>query len=126
MSALAYQQNGYLAATKSTGMPRDVEYQMFSRVTGKLNRGTRDGESFNILVEALNENLSLWRTIALDVMDPDNELPPMLRARLFYLYEFTSVHTQKVLRREADPAPLIDVNMSIMRGLRTPASKEKE
>jgi len=44
-----------------------------------------------------------------------------LRAQLVYLGEFTRAHTQKVLRGEADPAPLIDINSAIIRGLRAPA-----
>ena len=124
MSVTARQQNGYLDATRSTGTPREVEYQLFTRVTGKLNRASREDADFSLLVEALNENLKLWQTIAFDVMDEDNDLPPMLRARLFYLYEFTQAHTAKVLHREADAAPLIEINTAIMRGLR-PASDSK-
>ncbi len=119
MSALAKLNNGYLDATRSTGNPRDVEYQLFARVTGRLNKGTQPETPFNQLVDALNENLGIWREVALSVADPDNELPAALRAQLFYLYEFTVAQTQKVLRGEAKAAALIEVNMSIMRGLRT-------
>ena len=118
MSALAKSQNGYLDATRSTGNPREVEYQMFARVTARLNKGNLPNAEFNELAAALNENLTLWREVALSVADPDNELPTSLRAQLFYLYEFTVAQTQKALRGEADIGALIEVNMSIMRGLR--------
>lgn len=118
MSAYSAMQTGYLGVARSTGMPREIEYQLFSQITGRLHRAGTDAVSFPDLAEALNDNLTLWRTIALDVATEDNELPEMLRAQLFYLYEFTDAHTKKVLRREADATALIDVNRSIMRGLK--------
>ena len=118
MQSLAPHQNGYMDATRSVGMPREVEYQLFSKITGKMNQCADDRARFNTLVEALTENLSMWQTIALSVADENNELPPPLRAQLFYLYEFVQHHTPRVLRREADAAPLIEINTSIMRGLR--------
>lgn len=119
MNALARTLNGYLDATRSTGNPRDVEYQLFSIVTGKLNRASHADAPFAELVAALDENARLWREIALDVAAAENGLPQSLRAQLFYLYEFTAAHTQKVLRNQADASALIDVNTSIMRGLRS-------
>lgn len=112
------QTNGYMTATRSTGMPRDVEYQVFCKVTGALNRASTEPVNFSELASALNENLTLWRTIALDVIDADNGLPASLRAQLFYLFEFTQAHTPKVLRREADASALIDINTSMIRGLK--------
>ena len=119
MNALARTTNGYLDATRSTGNPRDVEYQLFSRVTGKLNRASQPDAPFADLASALDENARLWREIALDVAAAENGLPESLRAQLFYLYEFTAAHTQKVLRNQADASALIDVNTAIMRGLRS-------
>ena len=52
MSALAQKMNGYLDATRSTGNPRDVEYQLFSRITGRLNRASLPGAPFADLAEA--------------------------------------------------------------------------
>ncbi len=113
------QTNGYMAATRSTGMPRDIEYQVFCKVTGAINRASSsDPVDFPKLVDALNENLVLWRTLALDVMDEDNGLPKTLRAQLFYLFEFTQIHTGKVLRGEENASALVDINTSIIRGLR--------
>ena len=125
MISVAQKQNGYMDATRTVGLPRDVEYQLFARVTGKLNRGFQESASFPELVEALQENLSLWRTLALDVADEENDLPDQLRAQLFYLFEFTRAHTPKVMRGDADVSALVDINMAIMRGLRsTPAEDQ--
>lgn len=124
MSALAQKQNGYMEATRSVGMPREVEYHLFSQITGRLNRANKEGADFALLAEALHENVALWRTIGLSVAEPENELPPQLRAQLFYLFEFTREHTPKVLRGEADAAALIDINTNIMRGLRQSAPEQ--
>lgn len=118
MPAYALMQNGYVDATKSTGSPRDVEYALFTQITGRLNQAMAGDGDFPALAAAMSENLALWQTIALDVVDDDNAFPDMLRAQLFYLYEFTRAHTRKVLKREADAAALVEVNTSIMRGLR--------
>ena len=116
------QTNGYMAATRPTGMPRDIEYQVFCRATGKLSSAA-DSTSFTEVLEAINENLLLWRTIAMDIIDKDNGLPEQLRAQLFYLYEFTQTHSAKVIQRQADVSALIDVNTAIMRGLRQHSEK---
>lgn len=112
------QTNGYMAATRDTGMPRDIEYQVFCKITGAMNRASTEPVDFPALAAALNENLTLWQTISLDVIDDDNGLPEHLRAQLFYLYEFTQAQTIKILRGEAKTAALIEVNTSIIRGLR--------
>lgn len=126
MEAYLKHRDGYMDATRSVGMPRDIEYQLFARVTGRLNQASI-ADDFTKLIGALHDNLTLWKTIAFDVMDDGNDLPPMLRARLFYLYEFTQAHTRRVQRQEADISALIDVNMSIMRGLRgSDAGPQKE
>ena len=124
MTAAAQKQNGYLNATRTVGMPRDVEYQLFARVTGRLNQGMREGAEFRELVAALQENLTVWRTLALEVMDENNELPAQLRAQIFYLFEFTRAHTQKVMHKEAGADVLVEINTSMMRGLRQRAMAE--
>ncbi|MEL7467943.1 MAG: flagellar biosynthesis regulator FlaF [Pseudomonadota bacterium] len=112
------QTSGYMAAARSTALPRDIEYKVFSNVTGQLKRRASDAADFPALLQALTENLNLWRTIAFDVMDADNGLPQQLRAQLFYLFEFTQAHTTKVMRREAGVEPLIEINSAIMQGLK--------
>lgn len=105
-------------------MPRNIEYQLFSKTTGRLNKASQPDGSFNDLAQALSDNLELWRILALDVIDDENGLPDQLRAQLFYLFEFTNAHTSKVLRGEADATALIDINTSIMKGLRQSPQEE--
>lgn len=98
---------------------RKVEYDAFARVTrGLTTAAARKQTDFPSLVAAINDNLLLWRTLASDVASPGNALAPTLRARLFYLYEFTADHSRKVLAREAGAEVLIDINTAVMRGLR--------
>ena len=118
MSAPALTQNAYGDATRAMGTPRNVEYQVFSQITGQLNRASEKGKPFGELALALHENLRLWTIIVTDVASAENGLPVSLRAQLADLSKFTRSHTQKVLRQEADAAILIEINTAVMRGLR--------
>lgn len=98
---------------------RDVEYELLTRITRQMaqawaNRGT----GYAALVTALHDNLQMWRTFAVDVAEPGNTLPQALRAKLYYLYEFTGHHSPKVLDGSASVDVLIDINTAVMRGLR--------
>lgn len=99
--------------------PRAVEYDIFARVTRALTDAwARHEADHPALVRALHDNGSLWRTLAADLAEPGNSLPPDLKARLFYLHEFTAAHSRKVLDGAAGAEVLIEVNTAVMRGLR--------
>jgi len=72
---------------------------------------------FSRLAGALHLNRQLWTRLAADVADQGNPLPEELRARIFYLAEFTAAHTGRVLRGRATVDALIEVNLAVMRGL---------
>ncbi len=98
---------------------RSVEYDLLAQVTQRLrvawaNRAT----DFPALVRAVTDNTQLWSTLASDVALPGNGLPPALRARLFYLYEFSAKHGRAILEEKASVEVLADINMAVMRGLR--------
>ena len=95
-----------------------IELEAFARVTRKLRDTQKEGSTFVDLFAALYENRMLWIVIAADVADSGNDLPSDLRARLFYLAEFTIAHSRKVADKQATVDALIDVNTSIMQGLR--------
>lgn len=95
-----------------------IELEAFARVTRKLRDTSKDGSCYADLVAALHDNRLLWNVIAADVADSGNTLPKELRARLFYLAEFTVIHSRKVADKKATVDALIDVNTSIMQGLR--------
>jgi flagellar protein FlaF len=102
---------------------RTVEYDLFAQMTSSLTAAwkarTKDHSG---LVRAIYDNTRLWRTLAVDVAEPGNALPEALRAQLFYLFEFTRSHSEKVLSGEADAEVLIDINTAVMRGLRGPGA----
>ncbi len=69
-------------------------------------------------MQALHENRRLWSVLATDVADADNALPNTLRARIFYLAEFTEQHSSQILGNKATVEPLLEINMAVLRGLR--------
>lgn len=95
-----------------------IELEAFTRVTRKLRDAQQGGTSYVDMVKALHDNRMLWTLIATDVADPANRLPTDLRARLFYLSEFTTAHSRKVANGTATVDALIDINTSVMQGLR--------
>lgn len=98
---------------------RSVEYDLLAQVTQRLRSAWADRESdFPALVRAVTDNIRLWSTLASDVALPGNTLPAALRARLFYLYEFTAKHSRAVLEEKGSVEVLTDINMAVMRGLR--------
>lgn len=125
MNALIHSKTGYSRPDATLRPMRSIEYEAFARVTQKLSATwhTRNSD-FPALVQALSENLGLWSTLAADVASPGNGLPKALRARLFYLYEFSEVHTGRVLDGKASVDAMIDINTAVMRGLRGQGGKQ--
>lgn len=98
---------------------RGTEYELFARVTHKLRQAAAKGKpGFAALAEAIHLNRNLWTLLATDVAGKDNGLPKDLKARIFYLSEFTHDYSAKVLSKGASIAPLVEVNAAMMRGLR--------
>lgn len=107
-------QSAYAPGSASFKPAREVEYDAFARITAALKSATSTPEK----VAALHKNRQLWRILAVDVAEHDNGLPAPLRADIFSLYEFTDQHTDKVIAGSGEIDVLIDINTSIMRGLR--------
>lgn len=98
---------------------RGTEYELFARVTHKMRSAAAKGKTgFAALAEAIHHNRQLWTMLAADVADRNNALPKDMRARIFYLAEFTEAHSRRVLTKGASIAPLVDINAAMMRGLR--------
>jgi len=113
-------QRAYGATAAPTRTARGTEYDVMARVTHRLIASARKGrKGFNDLSRAIHDNRQMWTILAADVADQQNPLPEELRAKIFYLAEFTQAHSRKVLRREATVAPLIEINSAVMRGLRS-------
>lgn len=122
MNALQMAKTAYATKKAPIRTPRSVEYEAFARVTHRLKSSSAKGhQHFGDLAQALHANRELWTLLAADVAEDGNALPKDLRARIFYLAEFTVQHSRSVLKGEDTVDALIDVNMAIMRGLRQPA-----
>ncbi len=96
---------------------RAIEYDLFARVTHQLRVAGMPNAPFAALAQALHDNRTLWSTLAADVASDGNGLPADLRARLYYLAEYTEAQSRKVLAGQTDAAQLIEVNTAVMRGL---------
>lgn len=109
----------YARPEAPTRSQRSVEYDLLAQITQRLRNAWANRETdFPVLVRAVTDNTQLWATLASDVALPGNSLPAALRARLFYLYEFTAHHSRAVLDGKASVEVLADINMAVMRGLR--------
>ncbi|TMM52515.1 flagellar biosynthesis regulator FlaF [Sulfitobacter sabulilitoris] len=117
MNAFSMAQRAYAPTAAPTRTARSAEYDVIARITFRLKRAA-ECKDHGALVAALHENRMLWTTLAADVADPDNLLPAELRAKIFYLAEFTHHHTSLVLRDHVSAVPLLEVNTAILRGLK--------
>lgn len=118
MNAIEQARQAYAPAQAPCRTDRSTEHLVFSRITSALLKADQASPpDFPRLVAALHENRRLWTILAADVADDGNSLPRQLRAQIFYLAEFTDLHTDRVLRGEATAAALIDINTAMMRGL---------
>ncbi len=111
MSLQAYSQ-----AQASTENPRQTEYRLLGQVTGRLI-DAKDA-SHTQMVEALDWNRRVWLTLQTDLMSADNQLPDQLKAGLISLAIWVDRHSRLVMNGEATVDALIEVNRSIMDGLK--------
>lgn len=101
----------------STRTPRDIEYDLFSRVTRQLGHAAAT-QKLSDAGRAIAKNSEIWSELAAAVADDENALPDQLRAGIISLAMFSIRHGQQVLNGKARIDALIDVNKSMMRGLR--------
>ena len=100
------------AASSAHRSPSEQEAEVFRRATAAL----RSGRAANpvLQVRALADNARLWSTVIDLMRDPDNGLPPDLRASIVSV----GLAVQREMQRDApDFDFLIDVNEDIAAGL---------
>jgi flagellar protein FlaF len=115
VSALA--QSAYKPTAAGVQSPREIEYKVFARVSGRIQNALNQ-KNFPALAAALVDNVDLWMTLARDVGQPGNDLPQDLRKNLAELAIFTARHTKRVLDGDASAITLIEINQAVMKGLR--------
>ena len=117
MSLKAYQ-----TARERTESPRETEYRLFGEVTRSLmDAADASVDDLQTRMTALDWNRRLWTTLAGDCARTENALPVGVRAQIISLSLWVNRHTSAVMRQEETFQPLIDVNRSIMEGLRLQA-----
>jgi flagellar protein FlaF len=107
----------YQNTQRITEDPRQTEYRLFGQVTGALISAEKEGSSATPVVEAVDWNRRMWRTLAVDCLDDRNGLPPQLRANIVSLSLWVTKYSREVTRKGAPLAPLIEINRTIMQGL---------
>ena len=119
MNANRTAQRAYSAASAPARTTKDIEYDVLARITHRMRTTSGKGaRGFPDLVRALRDNQKIWDIFAAEVADAANPLPAELKARLFYLSEFTRHHTARVLNRSDTVDALVEINTSVLRGLR--------
>jgi flagellar protein FlaF len=96
---------------------RDTEYRLFGEVTGALIDAHKRKARGGPLIEAVDWNRRLWRTLATDCLSDQNQLPTEVRAKIVSLSLWVAKYSRRVSREGAELTPLIEVNRSIMQGL---------
>ena len=107
----------YKAAQTATEDPRVTEYRLFGQVTGALLNAKQSKAEGGPLVEAVEWNRKLWRTLAADCMDDRNTLTQDVRAKIISLSLWVAKYSRSVTREKAPLDPLIEINRTIMQGL---------
>lgn len=98
---------------------RSAEYEAIAKISHRLRAAALQRQAhYPEFVEALSDNSRLWTTLAVDLAQPENALPKDLRARLFWLAEFTTHETNRILRNKGDVGVLIEINAAVLQGLR--------
>jgi flagellar protein FlaF len=113
MAVTAYQK-----AQQAVDNSRSTEYRLFGQVTGALMDAKNAGMRGPKLVDAIDWNRRMWSTFAVDCMDTANGLPRELRAQIVSLSLWVNKYSSEVVQQGASLEPLIDVNRSVMQGLR--------
>lgn len=117
MNAFAQAQRAYAPTQAPIKTARSTEYDVIARISHRMKRAIQMND-FPALAEAIHENNRLWMALAIDVANPENELPDELRARIVYLADFTRQHSRKVMLKTESAVPLLEINASILKGLK--------
>lgn len=112
-AAIAY---GSLAPTLTS--PARAEARVFVAATRRLSAAFADpGVGHAAQIAALHDNRRLWLAAATESADDANEMSEALRASLIGLAGFVDRHTSAVMRGDALPDILIEINTRVAAGL---------
>lgn len=122
MSLAAYQ-----TAQKRAETPRETEYRLFAQVTRALVEIEQLPKTeIARRMDILDWNRRVWSFMAGECADDDNQLPDQLRASIISLGLFVSRYSSEIMQKNAEIAPLIEINRLIMQGLAGQIDPESE
>mgnify|MGYP006285268395 CR=1 FL=1 len=110
--------NVYTAATIRHEDPRQGEVAVMIRLTRMIEQA----KDSNDLIAALDENRRYWTKLMAHLADDANQLPEVTRARLISIGNWVGRFSSQVIAGKAECAPLIDINKTIIAGLRQQAA----
>ena len=110
----------YAQQLKRNLSPREVEAMAFTKAALLLEDAKKKTDSIDEFSKALRFNHLLWTIIQADLTEPDNQLPPEIKANVMSLSIFVDKQTTKALRSSApaDLDVLININRNLAAGLR--------
>jgi flagellar protein FlaF len=110
----------YAQQQKRNLSPREVEAMAFTKAAIMLEDAKKKSGDLDEFAKALRFNHLLWTIIQADLTEPDNQLPPEIKANVMSLSIFVDKQTTKALRSSlpADLDVLININRNLAAGLR--------
>jgi flagellar protein FlaF len=111
----------YAQHQKRNLSPREVEAMAFTKAAIMLEDAKKVTNNIAEYSKALRFNHLLWTIIQADLTDPENQLPPEIKANVMSLSIFVDKQTTKALRSSLanDLEVLININRNLAAGLRT-------
>lgn len=110
--------HAYQNARSRAESPRAAEMRLIGQITGEMMDARQAGLSGAALMQPLHRNREMWTIFATDCGAPGNGLPDGLRASFISLALWVDRFTSEVMAGRDTIDALIDVNRTIMEGLR--------
>ncbi len=115
----------YSQVSRKTASEHVNELAVFEQITGELEAiAQADRPNPAAWGDAITRNMQLWTIVSADLMKPENALPEETRQGLMQLGLFVLTHSQKVLAGDEEMDVLIDINRSIIEGLKKMPTRE--
>ena len=110
--------SAYQAARSRAETPRSAEFRLMSEITGEMIAAQDAGMKGAMLMPALYRNRQMWSAFVTDCGATGNGLPVPLRAQIISLGLWVDRFTSDVIAGREPVSELIEINRTIMEGLR--------
>ena len=108
----------YARTQNTTENPRSVEHKLLGQVTAALMRAEAAPGDMHQLMDAVLWNQSVWNAFLADLSHEGNRLPVGLKKDLVSLALWVIRETDRIMDRRTGVDGLINVNKTVMQGLR--------